>query len=108
MLRQVIAALSLLALVSCKTTPATGVGAQPEAVYHPRLPRPVEVCSLNWEVLVVNNEPFVALTYNDNITAAICDDRKTQYIEELLQVVCSYRKPLNEKICSRYNMDKND
>lgn len=105
MYRQVIAALSMLTLVACKTTPATGGGAPASEVYHPRLPRPVEVCSLDWKVIVVDNEPFVALTYNDNVTAAICDDRKTQYIEELLQVVCQYRKPLNEKICSRYSVD---
>lgn len=105
MYRQVIAAISMLTLVACKTTPATGVGAPASAVYHPTLPRPVEVCYLNWEVLVVNNEPFVALTYNSSIDAAVCDNKKIQYIEELLHVVCHYRKDLDEKICHRFKED---
>ena len=83
----------LLFLAGCSSTPSVPppvVEAKP-VVYHPALPTPLYPCVANWKVLVVDNQPYVALTYQDNINLAICGVKVEAYIDELMEVACHYR-----------------
>lgn len=68
--------------------------------FHPEFPAPYSVCNIVWEVLEVQGNAKVALSYNDNITAAICDQDKDRYIQQLLNLTCYYRQDISERICS--------
>lgn len=102
-MRKMILAASILFLSACTSTPAVPpVVSAEKPVYHPAMPRPIEVCNVHWEVLIVNNTPYVALTYEDNINFAKCGMEQERYLSELLLVTCHYRQ------CSKDNNDNNN
>jgi hypothetical protein len=74
-------------------------------VLHPSFPVPYSVCSVTWKVVEVGGEAMIALSFDDNITAAICDKEKNTYIEQLIKLTCFYRKDKSERIC---NKEEND
>lgn len=90
--------LALALLVGCATPPpATVVVTTP--VYHPELPTPYSVCVVDWEVLEVENRAKISLSYNDNITAAICAKDLQRVLSEYKRIICSYRAALKERQC---------
>lgn len=99
-MRKGLALLAALFLVGCTSVREVPVERDVLPVFHPSLPEPVEVCNIKWNVLVLDENPYVALTYNDNITAAICFNEYERYIIQLLRVACSYRTELKEEICN--------
>ena len=94
-MRYLILATALL-LSACTVTEPKTVA---PPVFHPTLPTPLQACPIEWKVLIVENQPYVALTYNNNITAAMCFNEYERYIHQLLRVTCSYREKLNEQTC---------
>lgn len=89
--------LAALALSACVSTNRDG--APPNLVYHPPLPAPIRACPLKWLVLEQGGEPYVALSYNDNVQGAICSKDVQRYIRELQKVTCSYRLEIKEPLC---------
>lgn len=89
-------------LVGCTSTPPVTVPVIVEVpVYHPSMPVPYSVCNVVWEVLRVENLAKVAVSYNDNLTLAICLEDVERYISQLKNVACYYRQDLKEYICSK-------
>lgn len=84
----------LLFVVGCSTTATTEYITPP--VYHPPLPYPYEVCDVSWEVIEVDNNAKVALSYNDNVKLAVCIGDMERYISQLVNVVCHYRQCIKE------------
>ncbi len=100
-MRTALAILLATTLAACETTPAIPVAAPKlePMVYHPQMPKPLAVCDVTWKVLVVDNTPYVALTYEDNINFAVCAKDLERYLSELTLVVCQYRQ------CSKESND---
>lgn len=90
---------AVLALVGCTSTPEpTKVpDVSNKITYEPPMPKPLEVCDVHWEVLIVDNKPYVALTYEDNVNFAVCAKDLEKYISELTLVVCQYRQCSKEQ-----------
>ena len=86
-----------LFLVGCAAAPPEPDVETP--TFHPPLPGPVQPCPVEWVVLIDDGEPYVAVTYDDNVTAAVCFKEYERYIHHLLRVVCSYREELDEPVC---------
>ena len=84
-------------LAGCASTAAPPVVQLP--VYHPSMPVPYVVCPIHWEVLEVEGRAKVALSYNDNVTAAICNKDLERFISQLISLNCHYRQELKESIC---------
>jgi len=97
-----------LLLLGCSSTIPTPVVVAQAPVYHPGFPAPYSVCDIDWEVLENNEKPIVAISYNDNLTAAICDKDKDRYIDQLLQLTCYYRSEIHERICTKEINDNKD
>lgn len=73
-------------------------------MYHPAFPDPYTVCALSsdaFDVLEHNGDAVITLSYNDNLTVAICDKDKDTYIKRLLNLTCYYRQDLKERICTK-------
>ena len=94
---------SMLFLGGCATNELPVVYDAP--VYHPAFPEPYTTCSITWEVLEDEGKAMIALSYNDNITAAICDKDKDRYIKQLINLTCYYRKDTSERICNKEQDD---
>lgn len=67
--------------------------------YHPELPTPYSVCPVHLEVLEVAGRAKVALSYNDNVTAAICAKDLQRVMAEYKSIICHYRAELKEPQC---------
>jgi hypothetical protein len=85
-----------LLLVGCHSTPPVVIATP---VYHPTMPVPYEVCPIYWEVLEVEKTAKISLSYNDNVTAAICNRDIERFISQLINITCHYRQDLKESIC---------
>jgi len=94
-----------LLLVGCAGATPGNLSGLPE--YHPPLPAPYEVCPVSWEVLDVDGRAKVALSYDENVTAAQCNKDIERYISQLITAVCSYRQTLEEGICIEHQTTKN-
>lgn len=68
-------------------------------VYHPAMPAPYAACPIRWEVVVVDGKPKVALSYDDNVTAAMCNKDIERFISQLITLTCHYRQELKESNC---------
>lgn len=68
-------------------------------IYHPSMPIPYSVCNIYLEVLEDQDRAKVAMSYNDNVTVAICNKDMERYLRELINITCSYRQELKESIC---------
>lgn len=91
--------LTTLLLAGCCTTPPPVVVTTP--VYHPEMPTPYSVCSAHWEVLEVDERAKIALSYNDNVTVAICAKDLQRILSEQKTIICHYRAELKESQCSK-------
>lgn len=92
-------------LAACQSTPIPQPKL-PEPVkdtYHPSWPVPVQPCSVKWETFNIEGAPYVAVSYEDNLTLAICLKDVQRYILELKQVTCQYRRLLSEPQCKETN-----
>jgi hypothetical protein len=97
MSRSPVIAAVLILLAGCGVLPVSTVHDIPQ--YHPPMPVAYTVCPVRWEVIEVEERAMVALSYNDNVTAAICNKDIERYISQLLTVTCQYRQELKERIC---------
>jgi hypothetical protein len=87
-------------LVGCETTPVAPPVVPPvseKITYEPPMPKPLQFCDVKWKVLVVDNQPYVALSYEDNINFAVCAKDLEKYISEVNLVVCHYRQCSKEE-----------
>jgi len=87
-----------LLLVGCTSVPPV-IKVTELPKYHPSLPIPYAVCPVYWEVLEQGGKAKIALSYNDNVTAAICNNDIERYISQLINITCHYRYELKESIC---------
>ena len=92
-------ALVALLLVGCGSTPPTPPAEvlSEKIIYEPPLPKPLRFCDVTWKVLIVDNQPYVALSYEDNINFAVCAKDLEKYISEVNLVVCHYRQCIKEE-----------
>ena len=100
-MRELILAGALLLSGCAAFMPVPPVIVAEAPTYHPAFPEPYSICPITWEVLDSGGDPKVAISYNDNLTAAICDKDKDRYIKQLLQLTCYYRLDLDERICNK-------
>lgn len=68
-------------------------------IYHPSRPDPVKTFVPHWEVIVIDSNPFVGLSYTESIENRLWLERLLAYISKQNAIICSYRKELNEEIC---------
>lgn len=93
-------------LAGCVNTPVNIIE---KNVMHPSWPTPYKVCQVEWKVREVEGEPYVGLSYNDNVSLASCGVDVERLISQYNQMVCSYRRNLKEERCALYNKkDKNE
>jgi hypothetical protein len=104
-MRIILLTIVLAGLMGC-ASPKTSYVQAPIPKYDPQFPAPYEVCNISFEVIEENNRAMVSITYNDNITAAICDRDKDRYIQQLINLTCFYRKDLNERICNNKELNE--
>lgn len=95
---------------SSKTTVDTSELAQPDPV-HPSWPRPYEKCT-SPDIKVGTDSTLgsvVTIPYNQYLDKLSCDQDKLRYTSGLLNMVCFYRKDLQEPICSQlYPVEKEE
>jgi len=70
------------------------------AVYHPAWPAPYETCDVEWKIMVVDKEPFVALSFEDNLKMAACTEDLIRYLKEMNIKFCTYR-PKEDSRCAK-------
>lgn len=81
--------LATIVLVGCTSTEPPNV--IEKQVYHPEWPAPYRACNVNWEVLVVESVPYVAMSYNDSLSLAVCTRDALRYIKDINNKFCHYR-----------------
>lgn len=77
------------------------------AVYHPAWPVPYETCDVEWKVMVVDKEPFVALSFEDNLKMAACTEDLIRYLKEMNIKFCTYR-PKEDSRCAEILSQKKE
>lgn len=88
--------LVFLSLTGCTSTPKPPVVVE-KPVYHPAWPMPYQVCSIAWKVIIKDNTPYVALSYDDSLTLASCTKDMTRYILDMNSKFCHYRPAEDER-----------
>lgn len=74
-------------------------------ISHPQRPLPVQKVSIKWQVFNINENTYIALSYNDSIEfRKLLEDMK-RYILEQKEMLCFYRKSLKETVCEIENDD---
>ena len=99
-MRNITIVLSTLLLTACIGTPPVQ---DPKPILHPPWPSAYQVCPVTWKLYEVDNQPIVALSYNDNVTLASCVKDMERLLNQYKQMICSYRKELDEEHCALYN-----
>ncbi len=102
-MRKLIFAVALLAGCSTTTVPV----AVDKPVFHPEWPTPYRACNIDWEVLVIDNTPYVALEYDESLTLAICERDKLRYIKDINSKFCTYR-PKEDPRCTQKSTSKKE
>ena len=93
-------------LLGCSTTVVPPPQPAPVVVeYHPPWPDPLQPCPIKWETFNINNKPYVALSFEDNLNFAICGQDMRKYILETRQIICHYRRSLSEPQCKEINVN---
>lgn len=69
---------------------------------HPELPTPVSNYKLDWKVLVLKDDVYIALNYNDSLEMRKLLEDMKRYIKESNNIMCYYRKDLKEDFCKDY------
>ena len=95
--------MAVLSISGCSVTPSEPV--EP-AVYHPTWPQPYEVCDVEWKVFIIEEEPFVALSFDDNLEFANCSIDLIRYIRELNMKFCHYRPEGDERCVYKTNEEE--
>ena len=93
--------IALVALLAGCTSTAPAPVIVDVPVYHPAMPSPYSVCNVVWDVVEIENSAKVVLSYNDNLTMAICLGDIERYVTQLINVSCHYRQELKEYICNK-------
>lgn len=63
-----------------------------QAQYHPPWPTPYTVCDVEWKIKIEENkEPYVMLSFDDNLKLASCQYDLIRYIQEMNRKYCHYR-----------------
>lgn len=89
--------LPILFLVGCTTAPVD----VPKSTIHPNWPAPVKEFHTEWKVIDVDGKPFVALPYEDSQYFRIWGEEVKRYILQSNNMICYYRKDLNEPRCQK-------
>jgi hypothetical protein len=92
--------ISIITLSGCAAT-------QPiqENTYHPAWPTPYKICDVDWKVIVEEDQPYVALSYDDNLNLATCNLDVIRYIKEINTKFCHYR-PTGDTRCATFEKEK--
>lgn len=88
----------LLLLVGCSTTEPPKV--IEKQVYHPEWPIPYRACDISWEVVVIEDEPFIALSYDESLDLAVCTKDLLRYVKDINSKFCHYR-PKGDTRCNK-------
>jgi len=97
----------ILILGGCSAKPVAHTPVVEVPIFHPTLPAPYEVCNITWELIEVNGRVKVAVSFDENVTAAVCFKDLERYLSQLGTVVCYYRKNLEDNICIKDTNDSN-
>lgn len=62
-----------------------------------RMPAAYAACPVSPVVIIQEGQAYVGLTYEDSITQAICEEKKIAYIEQLLEVLSTYKERHSQK-----------
>lgn len=76
------------------------------ATYHPAWPTPYEVCDVKWEVFVIEKEPYVALSFEDNLKLAVCTQDLIRYLKEMNIKFCTYRPQEDSRCAQLFKTEK--
>lgn len=87
MFKMILLVLSIF-LAGCEFLPFT----EKSTVYHPPMPRQISVYNVDWKVIVIDDVPYVALTYEDSLEFRIFLEDVHRYIIESNAVLCFYNK----------------
>lgn len=96
-------AVTALTIAGCSIAPSEPVE---EATYHPSWPTPYEVCDVDWKILVIEEEPFVALSFEDNLRLAGCTEDLIRYITEMNTKFCTYRPKEDVRCAELFKTEK--
>lgn len=76
-----------------------------ETISHPRWPAPIETRDVKNKVIVLDDEVYVAKTYEDDLEYQKYQEDVFRYIIDLKSTVCFYRSSLNESECKKGNSE---
>ena len=96
-------------LTGCITTTERVYTETEEIIYHPPRPAPVRNYVVPWVVITdetileePNGSVFVGLEYNNSLTYREWLESIDVYVQKTNQLLCGYRKELNEEMCKKY------
>lgn len=85
-----------LVLVGCASTePVVEV-----PVYHPPWPAPVDVCPISPSLKIIDDIPYMTLTFDEYLVLGQCYKDYLRYVKEIKKVTCVYR-PTKDAQCSK-------
>lgn len=84
-------------ITGCQSTIQTEYVEKP--VYHPNRPIPVQTYVPKWEVIIINDQPLIGMTYDESINYRLWLERILAYLSKQNEIICSYRKELKEIEC---------
>lgn len=63
-----------------------------ESTWQPRMPEPYLACTAEPVVIIHEGIPYVGFTYADSLEKALCEERAINYIIQLQEILCYYKK----------------
>lgn len=76
-----------------------------DTISHPRWPAPIDAREVKNKVIVLDDEVYVARSYEDDIEAQKFQEDIFRYITDLKATICFYRSTLNEAECKKGNSE---
>lgn len=99
MFKIIIASILLVFLTGCADKVVQEHYTNRDVITHPAWPKPIQERSVKTRVLVVNDQVFVARTYEDDLTFQQYQEDIFRWAEDMKSTLCFYRKALNEPQC---------
>jgi hypothetical protein len=67
---------------------------------HPDLPRPVQHISVDWRIIELDGDVYVATEYGKFLNFMEYQNGVFRYIQQVNKTVCYYRDDLQEQFCT--------
>lgn len=72
-----------------------------ETIIHPEWPKPIQPYSFDWKVVVIDNKTaIIGLDYDQSLEFRLFLEDYKRYTKESNEIICFYRKSLNDKRCN--------